>query len=62
MHAESEDRHVEQESSMDARLEQSSVVVTDKDTLHTEQSIDIVVHDTSTRDRQVERCCSSETR
>ena len=62
MHAQFEDRHVEQESSMDAGLEQSSVVVTDMDALHTEQSIDIVVHDTSMRDRQVERSCSSETR
>lgn len=47
---------------MDARLEQSSMVVTDTDALHTEQSIDIVVHDTPMLDRQVEWCCSSETR
>ena len=62
VHAQSEDRHVEQESSMDARLEQSSVVVTDTYALHAEQSIDMVVHDTPMLDRQVERSCSSETR
>ena len=47
---------------MDARLEKSWVVVTGMDALHTEKSIDIVVHETSMRDRQVERSCSSETR